>query len=378
MKKIMVLLISLILAGILALCCTSCKGCPILSVNSSEDEPSISTTAPSSSTQPVNKTFFNAQEAYAHQLNTIRRTVDTTELKNYWRYFYKDIDGNGITELCITREGCEFTIYTFVSNNLILVGTTDYCTGTLRIFSSDNPNYPGIFAFTCGNSAEHYWYLTIKEGELNNEYIWQDCYLDTPNEREEISFTLDKEIIKESKNLYNRNKDIIRLDFDQEKNDKSFDNAQEAYEHQLNTIRQTVGATQLKEYWSYFYMDIDGNGTKELCIIGEGSELTIYTFAGNNLILVGTADCDIGMRTFSSENPKYPGIFSLTCGESGEHYRYFTIKDAKLYMEYIWHDRYLNGTDVRGASLLCSDEEMIRESKDLRNKNKDIERSHFN
>lgn len=203
MKKITVLF--LLLALILCGCKHNDSGREISSQgNTSESQ--------TTTTQPK-KIFSNEQEAYEYQLDTIRQTVDATELKEYWRYFYKDIDGNGMEELCITFEGSEFTIYTFTNGTLTFVDTIDYYTGTLRIFASEKKSYPGIFTFTCGNSSEHYGYLTIKDGKLHNEKIWQDRYIDTPDTREEIPFTTVSAMIEESKNLYQNNKDIELFDF---------------------------------------------------------------------------------------------------------------------------------------------------------------------
>lgn len=191
-----------VLIGILLLCCTACNSDPVCSENSS-----------ASVSETEGKKFANAEEAYEYQLDTIRQTVDKTQLKEYWRYFYRDIDGNGVEELCITFEGSEFSIYTFINGTLTFVDTIDYYTGTLRIFASEKENYPGIFTFTCGNSAEHYGYLTIKDGKLHDEKIWQDRYIDTPDTREEIPFTTDSAMIEETKNLYHNNKDIELFDF---------------------------------------------------------------------------------------------------------------------------------------------------------------------
>ena len=183
----------------------------LLSCTACQKEPLVPTGSIDISSET--NSFSSSNDAYEYQLNAIRQTISTTELANYWRYFYQDLDGNGIDELCVVFEGSEFKIYTFVAGSVTLVGTKDYYTGTLRCFASEENRYPGIFTFTCGNSADHYGYLTIKDGELHDVKIWQDRYVDTPNTREEIRFVTDDAMIEESKKLYQHTADILLLNF---------------------------------------------------------------------------------------------------------------------------------------------------------------------
>ena len=192
-----------VLAGILLLCCTACNSEPVCSGNSS-----------ASVSETEGKKFANAEEAYEYQLDTIRQTVDKTQLKEYWRYFYKDIDGNGVDLVCrpIIKK-IKLTIYTFENGYSKLVGSERFGTATTRYFSSNNPKYPGIFMFSVGGGAEHYSYLTLADGKFVREDLWDDIYKYSETDRTREYFVSDEDIIKESAHLYQQGNDIKKLDF---------------------------------------------------------------------------------------------------------------------------------------------------------------------
>ena len=120
-------------------------------------------------------------------------------------YTYKDIDGNGTDELLI-HENTALTVYT-LENGVEMVGQYDFVTGTLRLLYSDDPNCPGVFCFTVGGGKDHYDYLTIKDGSLNFEKLWEYEYSADPVKIYEIS--PNKELIEQSKFAYDNNRDIV-------------------------------------------------------------------------------------------------------------------------------------------------------------------------
>ena len=73
-------------------------------------------------TSSTSQTSSTPEEAYTHKLQEIKSTTSAEILSNYIRYFYLDIDGNGIKELCVT-EDTQLTIYTFSDNQLFEVGS---------------------------------------------------------------------------------------------------------------------------------------------------------------------------------------------------------------------------------------------------------------
>ena len=100
-------------------------------------------------------------------------------------------------------------MYTY-EKSVKLIGEQDFLTGTVRFFSSDNINYPGIFYYTVGGGVDHYGYMTIKDKKLSFENLWEENYATEPqdsiNRIKELS--LNKDLISESKKLYNKNADI--------------------------------------------------------------------------------------------------------------------------------------------------------------------------
>lgn len=123
-------------------------------------------------------------------------------------YYIKDIDGNNIDDLLVL-ENTKLSVYTY-ENSIKLIGEHDFLTGTVRLFSSDNINYPGIFYYTVGGGVDHYGYMTIKYKKLSFENLWEENYATEPqdsiNHIKELS--LNKDLISESKVLFDKNLDI--------------------------------------------------------------------------------------------------------------------------------------------------------------------------
>ena len=83
-------------------------------------------------------------------------------------------------------------------------------TGTVRFFSSDNSEYPGIFYFTVGGGANHYGYMSIKNQKLFFEDLWEENYASESTDTTENikALSADKKLIEESKRLYKNNSDM--------------------------------------------------------------------------------------------------------------------------------------------------------------------------
>lgn len=163
----------------------------------------------------LQSTTVDANSTYNDLLKDIVSETPSKKLKDYMSYFLKDIDGDGTDELCVMCQ-TEMTVYTYRDKSAINIGSHDFITGTFRLFSSENTNYPGIFYFTVGGSAEHYCYITIKNEKLTDDRLWVDHYaceeLGYP-ERTSVEYTSDKNIIDESKKLYEKDEDIERITF---------------------------------------------------------------------------------------------------------------------------------------------------------------------
>ncbi len=127
-------------------------------------------------------------------------------------FFVKDIDNNGVEELIVDHDNSmEYSFYTIDNGVVKLIEKYDFLTGTTRLLETNDEAYPGLICFTVGGGAEHYVYLTIKDGQLSFEKIWDDNYsgtYDTPT----TEYTTDKKLIEVSANAYNKNQDVARTD----------------------------------------------------------------------------------------------------------------------------------------------------------------------
>lgn len=123
-------------------------------------------------------------------------------------YFIKDIDGDNSPDLLVLNN-TTLSVYSY-EKYAKLIGGQDFLTGTVRFFSSDNSEYPGIFYFTVGGGANHYGYMSIKNKKLFFEDLWEENYASesTDNTGNIKALSTDKGLIEESKRLYKNNSDI--------------------------------------------------------------------------------------------------------------------------------------------------------------------------
>lgn len=129
------------------------------------------------------------------------------------RYAIHNIDHDEQPELLISERGTKLTIYKML-DCVTEIGNEDFQTGTVRWFFSTDKEHPGVFYFTVGGGADHYSRMTIQDNKLHFEALWDDVYAYSPTS--DISaltvryrvFTDNKELVKESKRLYDQNQDI--------------------------------------------------------------------------------------------------------------------------------------------------------------------------
>ena len=121
-------------------------------------------------------------------------------------FFLKDFDGDEIPELA-TFYNCEVTLYTF-DEKVTKIDNYDYVTGTVQLFFSNNPKYPGIFSFTVGVGMYHHGYLELKDNKLVWKELWNEDYGNVSShlelERDIIEeLSDDKQLISESRKVEN-------------------------------------------------------------------------------------------------------------------------------------------------------------------------------
>ena len=136
---------------------------------------------------------IKSTEAYTNFLNDY---ANSTELF----YFTKDIDNNGTEELIIHQD-TEIEIYTY-RDSVKKVGTHDFITGTIQLYHTNDKKYPGIVFVTIGGGKEHFGYITITDGVLNFQQIFDNDFSMISGKKEDVFYTDDKELIALSKKAY--------------------------------------------------------------------------------------------------------------------------------------------------------------------------------
>ena len=134
------------------------------------------------------------------------------DAKEDYYYALKDMDGDGTEELLLhTPAKMTLSIYTF-TDRVVKVGSNDFWTGTLRLLHTADPDYPGIIWFDVGGGMDHYGYITVKDGQMTMEPLWDYNYSGIAPEGEEseesIEYSEDKRLIEVSKQAYENDTDI--------------------------------------------------------------------------------------------------------------------------------------------------------------------------
>lgn len=125
----------------------------------------------------------------------------------------RDIDGDGIPELIITKNGMDTRIYTWRDKQIVKAGHHDFKSGTTRFLVSEDSSCPGIFVFSVGGGYEWYEYMTIKDGTLAIEDLWNKDYSGISKilgkKRGKIEkASSDEKLIAESKKAYKKESDL--------------------------------------------------------------------------------------------------------------------------------------------------------------------------
>lgn len=188
-------------------------------------------------------------------------------------YAVKDIDGNGVKELIILSN-TTITVYTN-ENGVKQLDSYDFVTGTVRMFSSQNSKYPGIFYFTVGGGCDHYGYLTLNGDNIVTTPLCEYYY--SADEPYWVDINDDKEMIAEAKALYKENKDIIFLDF----------------EPITNAKNSATFLNGTKWYTATVLFDEDNLSAKSLVIIDLDTNKKIQKIALNRSEEVTTTDKNI-------------------------------------------------------------------------------------
>lgn len=187
-------------------------------------------------------------------------------------YHLRDIDGNGIQELLLQEDGV-LTVYTF-TDGVTKVDAYEYGTGTFRMLSSDEPKYPGVITFWVGGGVNHYGYITVKDGKLSHERLWDEMYSQPENDPGRVQeFSADKGLLDASKTAYAQNRDLQFQALEEEhpltdglllkvlRNESVF-TATDGQSLRLENYK--LFGSQKAVVDRYAFVDFDGNGVNEL------------------------------------------------------------------------------------------------------------------
>ena len=243
-------------------------------------------------------------------------------------YAYHDIDGNGTDELLIS-DNTTLTVYT-VKNYVTEIGTHDFSTGTFQFFYSNNKDYPGIICFTAGGGMNRFSYITVKDGILNIEKIYDEDYsgILTDSENKIIPYSENDELINEIQKAYHTN---LKLDFlPYNKNDiKLFSvlKSEESFsEKDGKEIFLDDFHSEFSENYtpsSYVFIDLDKDNSNELVVYADnGNSYLIFRNTDNNIY-----SYELPVRSFS--NLKTDGTFMMSQGALLNEFASISFENSK-------------------------------------------------
>ena len=107
----------------------------------------------------------------------------------------------------LNSKGTEIIVFRY-QTTVREIGRYDYQTGTTRFLATDD--YPGIFCFYVGGGNNSYDYISVENGTLKRELLWQDrfAWKDEGDPEREVYYTEDTAIISASKKAYAENADV--------------------------------------------------------------------------------------------------------------------------------------------------------------------------
>lgn len=133
----------------------------------------------------------------------------------------------------------------------------------------------------------------------------------------------------------------------------------EAYAKFLNEFQEDSKYTHSQFSW----WDLDNNDIPELIIEQaniDGGILTVYSYDGNAYEVGNYSNSKIGVSGLRfSNNPEFPGLFTLWWGGGVEHYGYLTVNNRELIYEDLW---YMDGLKESYKNEISDNKKLINES----------------
>ena len=132
-------------------------------------------------------------EIYAGFLNAYANDISLL-------YFTRDIDNNGTEELII-QQNKEIEVYTY-EDSIKKMGAHDFKTGTTILHYTNDKKYPGIVYVTVDGGKNHFGYITITDGVLTVQQMFDEDSGTNSGEKEDVYYTQDEALIALSRMVY--------------------------------------------------------------------------------------------------------------------------------------------------------------------------------
>ena len=101
-----------------------------------------------------------------------------SDVGGIFEFCLRDIDGDNRSELitlCSDGDGLSgiLTLYTYDESTVCEIGSYDEPKTAAAYRISDNRAFAGLFTLWWGGGVEHYGYLSLREGTLHYELLWE-------------------------------------------------------------------------------------------------------------------------------------------------------------------------------------------------------------
>ena len=140
----------------------------------------------------------------------------------------------------------------------------------------------------------------------------------------------------------------------------------EAWQEAYTTFLKDFSAKSNYDNHEFSLRDLDNNGIPELIIIQTHPAeelLTVYSYDRNVREIGDYSNVKIAMAGLRiSNNPMFPGLFTVWWGGGVEHYGYLTVKEGVLTYEDVWRNDHTLETPFQEE--ISNNKQLIKESID--------------
>lgn len=161
-------------------------------------------------------------------------------------YYLTDMDGDKTAEL-ITLRNNAITAYSLKKNKAVKIFDYDFVTATFKLLEFQKKNRYGLVAVTTGGGQNYYLHIAIKDGQLNQEKMFDDDFSGINNYKM-TKYIDDEEFINDAKNAFKNEERIEFLSYDNRHKDVNNDNSMLSIIAGTNDLSQIEGFEILHKY----------------------------------------------------------------------------------------------------------------------------------